>query len=251
MKDITGAKILYWLVKGLQKRHYSTTINKLVKLMYIFERLSGEDLDYELRYNGPHSSRVIYFIHIGKHLGWLEDHWKKEMGLFLTTKEADVDLDEKDKQIIQELIDRYGTFSTNELNVITTALFLKTVYNASEEDIIYYIYSLNPKRDLEQITKLVIRAESGAKNEIKSFPLEKGAIILNYRFINKELFKILRLFDVSVNDIVYIALVPMECEKEYEDLFEEGTPFATRYVEKFNPMEYNGARYIMFVGYRS
>ncbi len=159
MQDIIGAKILYWLVKKLQEQHYSTTVGKIVKLMYIYELFTGIDLDYELYHNGLYSRRVIYFIHIGKHLKWLEDYYKKDEGLFLkalNVKKA-ININKKDKEIIQDIIDYYGYFSTNELFVITTALYLKTKFGMSNEQVIDHISSLRPKRSIDWIKSLVLK----------------------------------------------------------------------------------------------
>ena len=85
--------------------------------------------------------------------------------------------------------------------------------------------------------------------------MRKAAIVFDWYIIGddekKEFRKLFNRFDVSPDDIDYVALVPLENKEKYETLFEEGTPFAICYVEKFGPIEYNGAKYMVFVGYHS
>ena len=63
--------------------------------------------------------------------------------------------------------------------------------------------------------------------------------------------KIFDVFEVSTDDIDYIAYVPLEDKEEYELLFAEGTPFGVCRVEEFEPVMLDDVKYVVFVGYHS
>lgn len=148
MKDIEGAKVVFWLVKELGE----VSVNKLMKLMYIYEVITGNDFDYTLYHSGPHSRRVIWFINIAKYLKWVEEYY--DQTLLLKPLKADIEPIEK-----IDIAKQYGIFSTVELSIITTALYMKKEFGSSDEEIANHIKSLKSDKDARWINNLIQEAD--------------------------------------------------------------------------------------------
>lgn len=150
--DFRGAKIVYYLVKELKE----ISVKKLMYLMYIYETISGIDLDYSLYHFGPKSIRVNWFINTAKSLNWIKEYYDKFLKLIPLSPEIEP-LENEDKEIL-DIVKHYGRFSTSELSIIATALFMKREFGSSEEEIFESIKSLKPNKEPFLIRKLIDEA---------------------------------------------------------------------------------------------
>jgi len=165
MKDILkGSALVYYLVKELKKKYPEKQVGKTViqKLMYIFERNSGEDFDYTMYHYGPYSWEVSEYLNLAEALNAVEIDWDPSRGYFIQPKNDfsfKVSIGEREKKLIKDIIEKYGKFNAIKLSIIATAMYVKNKFGESDSDhIINMVSSLKPKHKKEWIKQILIEA---------------------------------------------------------------------------------------------
>ncbi len=168
MKELfVGPSIIYYLVSRLKEKYPHKQIGKTIiqKLMYLLEINTNEDYDYTMYHYGPYSSEVGEYINQGEILGMLNIDWIPNQGYFITPLEKDnlefyVEIDSDKKRKIDELVDKFGNYSANELSIIATALYVKNNFNVkNDEELVNAVLSVKPKYKKEWIRELLKKAE--------------------------------------------------------------------------------------------
>lgn len=167
MRALKGALLVYLLVKALQERFPDKQIGKTLiqKLMYFCEKDLREDFGYTMYYYGPYSSEVTEFLNLAEATGILEIGWEPSKGYSITAKENDsvklvkVKVTDAEKEVIENVVKKYGEFSALELSVIATAEFLKENYSIVDIDnLAKTILSVKRKLDYDWVKGILNRA---------------------------------------------------------------------------------------------
>ncbi|MHA1248770.1 MAG: hypothetical protein ACTSRP_02140 [Candidatus Helarchaeota archaeon] len=153
--------IIYYLVKKLEEKYPGKQIGEstIQYLMYIFERKMHEDYRYELYHRGIYSHLIGYYIAAANSAELITSKWDPLRGYFHhTKKESSYRLSNKDRAMLDTIVDRYGNFMIQELFVITTAMYLRTLRpNINIQSIIQGITALKPHLSSTQVKQILIK----------------------------------------------------------------------------------------------
>lgn len=143
--------IIYYLVKKLKERNPEKQIGKTVlqKMMYLFEGRSNSDLGFTMYHYGPYSSEVEDYINLAEVLGLIKVDWKPEKGYFIEPNEPlnlPSEVTSSEKEMIDNLVNKYGDFSAIELSIIATAIYIKDNFGIGDNEIIDTVLSLKPNK---------------------------------------------------------------------------------------------------------
>jgi uncharacterized protein YwgA len=148
------ATILF-LVKKINEKYPSKQIGKTLiqKMMYLIKREGVVDYTYSMYHYGPFSNEVSSDLNLCEALGMLTIDWNIDKGYIIKRKEDqsgkesiyEKELSNDDKNKIEKIVEEYGSFSTKELSIITTAIFLKEEESIkSTDDLVKIVFSLKP-----------------------------------------------------------------------------------------------------------
>jgi len=131
MREVSnGSHLVTYLVAKMNEKYPNHQLKKfsIQRLMYLFEVKSKKDFDYKLYNYGPYSSMIETFLEVAESLGFIEIMWQPNDSYFVKLKNnnfADGFLEEKEKQIIDEIVESYGKYTDKELFEITTVIYSK------------------------------------------------------------------------------------------------------------------------------
>jgi len=166
MMSVRKVTALIWhLVKELQDRGVRQVGKTMVqKMMFLIGREIGEDFAYSMFHYGPFSMVVAQYIDYAEYAKAINVEWHDEKGFFITPVNSKGDslsslLTEEDKKVIKNVVEKYHKFSTSELSIITTALYLKDNFNVQDEkEMIRIVKSIKPGYSEERIGALLKEA---------------------------------------------------------------------------------------------
>ena len=160
---LRNAELIYWLVKKLEEKYPNRQIGKtkIQKLMYLLEEELNEDFEYTMYHYGPYSSEIAESLSTANMAGWLDLKWHIDKGYFISAKDISLPFSIKDKEreIIEKIIDKYGDFSAVELSIIATAVYVRKNFEVGDSDeIIDIVLSLKPNNQRAWIKNLLKKA---------------------------------------------------------------------------------------------
>jgi len=156
--------IIYYIVKKLKEKYPSKQVGKVIiqKLMYLFENQVNKDYEFTMYHYGPHSAKVGKYINLAEALELIIIGWDPEKGYLININEsaelpAEIAFNEKD--IIDQLVDKYGAFSAAELSIIATALYIKNNFGITDSSrLIDTVLSLKPNNQKGWIKDVLRKA---------------------------------------------------------------------------------------------
>jgi len=161
-KILEGAELIVYLIKKVKARYPEKQIGKTLvqKLMYLFEVKSKRDFDYTMYHYGPYSSKVENFLGIAKNLECIDISWHPGRGYFIEPKDDgrlnSLKISKEDKNVLDDIIEKYGAFSAKELSIIATAVYAKENFAITDsEKLVDAVLSLKPENKREWIQNLL------------------------------------------------------------------------------------------------
>ncbi|MBO8161466.1 MAG: hypothetical protein H0Z24_07495 [Thermosipho sp. (in: Bacteria)] len=164
-KVIEGALLIFYLVKKLKEKYPEKQIGKTLiqKMMYLFGESSKKDFEYTMYHYGPYSFEISEYINLSENLNLIKVNWVPNKGYYIEPEsnfEINGKLTSEKLKKIEELIEKFGHFSANELAIITTALYVKKNFGIEKnEEIIRTVLSLKPNNEKDWIESILKKAK--------------------------------------------------------------------------------------------
>jgi len=165
-KILEGAELIVYVIKKVKARYPEKQIGKTLvqKLMYLFEVKSKRDFGYTMYHYGPYSSKIETYLEMAKNLEYIDISWHTTRGYFIEPKDNDrltsLKISERDKKILDYIVEKYGVFSAKELSIIATAVYAKENFAITDsEKLVDAVLSLKPENKKEWIQSLLKQAK--------------------------------------------------------------------------------------------
>ncbi len=145
-----GPAMISHLVKTISEKYPEKQVGKtfIQKMVYLLAREGTADFDYSMYHYGPYSGQVSEELDFTENIGAVEIDWAPSKGYFIKSKDTSWEqyLNEGEKRVIDELVDKYGEFSAIELSIITTSLFIRDNFDVRDKnELIHVVASLKPQ----------------------------------------------------------------------------------------------------------
>lgn len=156
---------LYYLVKKLKEKYPEKQIGKTLiqKMMYLLGESLKMDFEYTMYHYGPYSFKVSDFINISENLNLLRIKWVPQHGYYIEPQDdvkINDELEYEELKKIDEMVEKFGGFTANELAIITTALYIKKNFGIkNDEEIIETVLSLKPNNKREWVENILKKAK--------------------------------------------------------------------------------------------
>lgn len=164
--------LIGYLVRRIGAEYPGEQVGKTVlqKMMYLLSRKKIVNFDYSMYHYGPYSSEVSGELNFAENTGIVEVKWIENKGYFIETtpkiEKFEHLLTEKEKQGINEIVKRFGSFNAIELSIIATAFFLKDNFEVQDTKLVSVIQKIKQNHTFEYIESLLQKAEILALNPI-------------------------------------------------------------------------------------
>jgi len=160
----TYPRLIGYLLKRMEDSYPDKQIGKTIvqKMMYLLTREGTVDFNYSMYHYGPYSSEVSGELNFASSSGIVDINWVDDKGYFIksTQKLENFEnlLTDQDKQVIDELVKKFGRFNANELSLIATAFFLKDNFNVSDVRLAEVVHNAKPKYPYKSIEIVLQKA---------------------------------------------------------------------------------------------
>jgi uncharacterized protein YwgA len=150
-----------YLVRRIRQKHSTRQVGKTIvqKMMYLFGLEQSVDLGYSMHHYGPYSARVAGDLDFAREADILTITWVDEQGNFIEEgsnfAEFEFFVDEKDKEVIDGLVDKYAHFSAIDLSIIATAFFLRDKFQTADENLATIVHKVKPSYELGSIERIL------------------------------------------------------------------------------------------------
>lgn len=157
----TYPTLLGYLLKRMEKSYPDKQIGKTIvqKMMYLLTREGIVDFNYSMYHYGPYSSEVSGELDFANSTGIIDINWIDDKGYFINSTQKlenfETRLTEKNKQVVDKFVKKFGRFNAIELSLIATAFFLKDNFNIPNERIAEVVHNAKPKYSLEFIDSVL------------------------------------------------------------------------------------------------
>lgn len=151
-------------LKRMEDGYPDKQIGKTVvqKMMYLLTRGGAVDFNYSLYHYGPYSSEVSRELNFASSAGIVDINWVDDKGYFINSTQKlekfKNRLTDKDKQVVDELVKKFGRFNAIKLSLITTAYFLMDNFNVSDERLAEVVHDAKPNYSHEYIKNVLQNA---------------------------------------------------------------------------------------------
>ncbi len=154
-------KLICGFLEEFQRRLPWRRVGSLIlqKMLFLFEQKKKWDLSFSLNHRGPFSELVELGIDRLLVQAIIEVISYSGGGSFIRLNQNPYSLAEEDRELIRQLVDKYGQLSSEELVILTTAIFLKNRYEIeSKNQLIDLIQESRPqmtRSDIKEIVRLI------------------------------------------------------------------------------------------------
>lgn len=142
--------IIGYLVKRLSEEFPGKQIGKtfMQKMLYLLTREGVVNFNYAMYHYGPYSADVESELHFAENSKIVDVKWVNGAGYHIeATSELDkfkVLLRDSEKQAIDALIVKFGSFNAVDLSLLATAYFQKDNFDTTDEELPNVIHSVKP-----------------------------------------------------------------------------------------------------------
>jgi len=156
--------LISYVVKRIKETYPVTQISKTIiqKLVYLLSRKNIVDFDYSLYHYGPYSSQVSSELNFAEEIDFIVIDWIPEKGYSISpgsmysSKQLLQNTQKVERDAINEIVQKYGSYNAIELSIITTALFLKEKFGVNAKSkLVEIVTSLKPQYNKERISNLL------------------------------------------------------------------------------------------------
>ena len=147
----TYPTLLGYLLKRMEDGYPDKQIGKTIvqKMMYLLTREGTVDFNYSMYHYGPYSSEVSGELNFANSAGIVNINWVDDKGYFINSTQKLENfmnrLTDQDKQVVDELVNKFGKFNAIQLSLIATAFFLKDNFNVSDVRLAEVVHDAKPK----------------------------------------------------------------------------------------------------------
>jgi len=128
----------------------------LQKMMFIFEREKKWDLGFSLNHRGPFSELIESMLILAQSAGNIAICPHREGGQYIKLIKYPRSVSQEDEKLIEQLVEKYGRLCSDDLVILTTALFLKDRFEVqSKSQLIDLIQESRPQMMRSDIKKIV------------------------------------------------------------------------------------------------
>ncbi len=151
------------LVKTISEKYPEKQVGKtfIQKMVYLLAREGTADFDYSMYHYGPYSGQVSEELGFSENIGAVEIDWAPHKGYFIKSKDTSWEqyLNESDKRVIDEIVNKYGEFGAIELSIITTTLFIQDNFAVKDKnELIHVVASLKSQHTEAGIDDILKKA---------------------------------------------------------------------------------------------
>lgn len=157
--------LIGYLVKRIRVKYPRKQVGKTIiqKMMYLLNRDGVVDFDYSMYHYGPYSSALSSELNFAENTDIVQVKWIDDKGYFIGTTAARLKKFEKlvtegEKQAIDEIVERFGSFTAIELSIIATAFFLKDNFGVSNSKLVTVIHQIKQDHSVEYIESILRKA---------------------------------------------------------------------------------------------
>lgn len=156
--------LITYIVKSIKDTYPAVQISKTIiqKLVYLLYRRDVFDFDYSLYHYGPYSSQVSSELNFAEEIDLIIIDWVPEKGYCISpgpmysSEQLLQNTEEAERNVIDEVVQKYGAYNAIELSIISTALFLKENFGVNDQShLVEIISSLKPQYDKDGISDLL------------------------------------------------------------------------------------------------
>lgn len=143
--------LIGYLVERLNEKYPGKQIGKTIiqKMMYLLSRSDVANFDFSMYHYGPYSSEVSGELNFAERNGVVDISWKDEKGYFIKETDRVEDfmhlLSSEEKEVVDELVERFGCFKAVDLSLIATALYLKDNFGVQDERLVEAVHNAKKK----------------------------------------------------------------------------------------------------------
>jgi len=156
--------LISYIVERIKETYPATQISKTIiqKLVYLLSGTNPIDFDYSLYHYGPYSSQVSNELNFAEEIDFIVIDWIPEKGYSISpgsmysSKQLLQNTQKVERDAINEIVQKYGSYNAIELSIITTALFLKEKFGVNDKSkLVEIVSSLKPQYNKERISNLL------------------------------------------------------------------------------------------------
>ena len=156
--------LIGYLVKKIKMKDPKKQVGKTIiqKMMYLLARDNIVDFNYSMYHYGPYSAAVSGELNFAENTGIVQIKWVDEKGYFIDTTSKlnrfEQLIEEPEKQAINEIVTRFGSFNSIELSIIATASFLKDNFGVSDAELASMVHQIKQNHSVECIEDILQKA---------------------------------------------------------------------------------------------
>lgn len=147
MSIFKPSAIIAYVVKKMTEKNNDRRIGKtlLQKIMYLISRHNIGEFLYSLYMYSPYSDNLDFEINFAEDSGLIKIEWVDRAGYCITLLKNSEDffdlISEDEKKVIDEVVDRYCDFTTKELSIIATAMYVRDYFGIDGKEKIIEVLS--------------------------------------------------------------------------------------------------------------
>ncbi len=156
--------LIGYLVKRINMNDPNKQVGKTViqKMMYLLTRNNIVDFNYSMYHYGPYSPAVSGELNFAENTGIVQIKWVDEKGYFIEAtsklKKFEKHIAKQEKQEINEIVEKFGSFNSIELSIIATAFFLKDNFGVSDTELVSMVHQIKQNHQVEYIESVLQKA---------------------------------------------------------------------------------------------
>ncbi len=128
----------------------------LQKMMFLFEQEKKWNLGFSLNHRGPFSELVESILIRAQSAGNIGTYPYQKSGYYIQLLKCPQEVSDEDKKLIEQLVEKYGRLCSDDLVILTTALFLKDRFEVeSKSQLIDLISESRPQMERAEIKKII------------------------------------------------------------------------------------------------
>jgi len=153
--------LIGYLVKRIKVEFPGRQVGKTIiqKMMYLLNRNEIVDFNYSMYHYGPYSSELSGELNFAQNAGIVQIKWVDDKGYFIETtsklQNFEKLMTEREKQALDDLVERFGSYNAIELSIIATAYYVKDTFDVPETKLVSVIHQIKQNHSVEYIENIL------------------------------------------------------------------------------------------------
>jgi uncharacterized protein YwgA len=147
-----NSTLISYVIKYVHSKYPDKQIGKtyIQKMIYLLMREGLFDLNYSMYYYGPYSKETASDLNFAESIEMININWIDDKGYSVSVNQSNFEKFESiigghEKQIVSQVVDRFGRYKAIELSIIATALYLKDNSGVPDMELVAAVHDLKPE----------------------------------------------------------------------------------------------------------